>query len=269
MTATASPSGAEEHVKFSWIVRSEWTKLRSVRSTYWTLMATVIAFVGISAGICAGVAYGNHRHTPPAALLDPTGISLSGLGFGQLALGVLGVLVISSEYGTGMIRATFSAVPRRWSVLAAKALVFGLVSFLVSVVSAFVSFFVGQAILAGNVPHATLGDPGTLRAVVGAAVYLAVIGLLALGIGALIRHTAGSIAALFGLVLVLPLVTFALPQSWQNVLDKLLPSNAGRSLYTVSASAHFLSPWAGLGVLSAWTATALMLAAIVMGRRDA
>jgi ABC-2 type transport system permease protein len=273
MTATVTPSGAAPaatgggHIKFGWILRSEWTKLRTVRSTYWTLLVTVVAFIGISAGICASVAYGN-RHGGPA-IIDPTSLSLAGLFLGQLSLGVLGVLVMSSEYSTGMIRATFSAVPFRARVLAAKAIVFGAVSFVVSVVAAFISFFVGQAILAGNVPSATLGEPGVVRAVVGAALYLAVVGLLALGLGALIRHTAGGIAVLVGLLLVLPGITAALPQSWQNVLDKALPSNAGGSVFAVHTRAHFLGPWAGFGVLCAWAAAALVLAAVITARRDA
>ncbi len=273
MTATVTPSATAPvapdrgHIKFVWIMRSEWTKLRTVRSTYWTLLVTMIAFIGISAGICAAAAYGNPRGGPD--LIDPTSLSLAGVGFAQLALGVLGVLVITSEYSTGMIRATFSAVPFRAGVLAAKVTVFGAVSFAVSLVAAFISFFVGQAILAGNVPTAALGEPGVVRAVVGAALYLAVIGLLALGLGTLIRHTAGAIAVFVGLLLVIPLVTIALPQSWRDVLDKALPSSAGGSVFAVQTRAHFLGPWAGFGVLCAWAAAALVLAAVITARRDA
>lgn len=267
--APASPtsrSAQPDRVKFIWVIRSEWTKLRSVRSTYWTLLVTVVAFIGISALICAATAYGSHRGTIP----DPATLSQAGLFFGQLSLGVLGVLVISSEYSTGMIRASFSAVPRRSEVLAAKVIVFGGISLLVSLIASFISFFVGQAILSGgHYFHASIGETGVIRVVVGCGLYLAVMGLLALGIGALIRHTAGGIAGFIGLILVLPGITAALPQSWQDVLDKALPSNAGESLITLGSKAHFFGPWAGFGVLCAWAAAALVAAALLTSHRDA
>lgn len=265
--ASSAPKPDQGHQRFSWVLRSEWTKLRSVRSTYWTLFIMVVAFVGISAAICAATAYSSPSHRP--GLIDPTSISLGGLFLAQLVIGVLGVLVISSEYSTGMIRATFSAVPRRSTILAAKSFVFGVVTLVVGLVSSFVSFFLGQAILTGNVPHATLSQTGVLRAVIGGGVYLALVGLLALGLGSLVRHTAGAIAVLFGLLLVIPIVTNFLPMSFANVLDKVLPSNAGQSIFSVRQAPGFLGPWAGLGVLCAWVAGALILAVISTAQRDA
>ncbi|MGH9071603.1 MAG: ABC transporter permease [Acidimicrobiales bacterium] len=266
-TPPAAVTAGAGRIRFVWVLRSEWTKLRSVRSTYWTLVVTVVAFIGISAGVCAGAAYGAHHLRQGGA---PTTLSLVGLFFAQLSLGVLGVLVIASEYSTGMIRASFSAVSRRWELLTAKAAVFGSVALVVGLVASFISFFVGQAILSsGNYPSVTLGQAGVLRTVVGGALYLAVMGLLALGIGALIRHTAGGIAVLFGLILVLPSISAALLPSWQNVLDKVLPSNAGGSLISMHTQAPFLGPWAGFGVLCAWAAATLALAAFMATRRDA
>ncbi len=255
---------------FGHLLRSEWTKIRSVRSTYWSLFAAVVATVGVAALICS-VYIGRYSHVNPndRADFNPTQFSLNGLNLAQLAVGVLGVLVISGEYGTGMIRATFTAVPQRRRVLAAKAAVFAATAFVVGTVASFVAYFVGQAILAGKGLESSMGDPGVLRAVIGGGLYLAVLGLLALGLGAIIRVSAGAISALFGVLFVLPVVTNFLPSSWQDTISPYLPSEAGRQIFLVRHEAHALSPWGGFGVFCLYAAISLAVAAVLITRRDA
>jgi hypothetical protein len=252
------------------VLRSEWTKLRSVRSTYWTLLAA--AAVTISLGAVLSLFYINNYTTMSAedrAGFEPTSYALSGLFLAQLAIGVLGALVITSEYGTGMIRTTFAAVPQRRLVLTAKALVFTAVTLVTGVGSCLVGFFLSQAILSGHHLETTITAPGVLRAVIGGGLYLAVLGLLAFGIGAIIRHTAGAIAAIFGLLLVVPGIAIFLPASWSNVISPYLPSNAGRAVFSVTSQPHMLAPWTGLAVFGAYAAIALLVAGVLVARRDA
>ena len=252
------------------VMCSEWTKIRSVRSTVGSLFATFGITVGLGALFSwAYVNRYNQQTLTDRLTFDPTSRSLSGLFLAQLAIGVLGVLVISSEYGTGLIRTTFTAVPQRRTVLAAKAAVFGVVSLVVSMLSVFVAFFVGQAILNGKHLGVSLGDPGVLRAVLGAGVYLTVIGLLGLGIGTILRRTAGAIAALVGLVLVFPLLAQALPSPWNHDIAKYLPSELGDALFSVRPSPNHLSPGAALAVFAVWLITTYAIAAILISRRDA
>ena len=271
-----SPETVGRRPVFVDVLRSEWTKLRSVRSTYWTLFIAVVATVGISAMIAAiYVANYGKMSAADRAGFDPTSFSLNGVFLAQFAIGVLGVLVVTGEYGTGAIRSTFAAVPQRRMVLAAKATVFGAVTTVVGMVSCLAAFFIGQAILSGKGLEAHIGDPGVLRAVVGSGMYLAVLGLLALGVGTLIRHTAGAISALFGAILVLPGLVALLPGSWGDVISKYLPSNAGQAISrTVEAGANSragaaLSPLLGMGVFCLYAAVTLVFAAIVLNRRDA
>ena len=204
---------------------------------------------------------------------DPTSLSLTGLLFGQLAIGILGVLAMSAEFGTGTIRATLAAVPDRKLVVAAKAAVFVAVAFTVGEIVAFGSFFIGQAVLTGSAPHAALGDPGVLRAVFGGGLYIAVLGLLALGLATIIRHTAGAITAFVSLLLVVPIITHAFPTSVSNVVDKYLPSNIGATLMTVHpgfrSTAPAFGPWVGFALLCGYTAAALGIGAWLLVRSDA
>jgi len=252
------------------VLRSEWTKLRSVRSTYWSLLATTAATIGLGAILC--LFYINNFTTMSAAdraRFDPTGYALSGVMLAQLAIGVLGVLVITSEYATGMIRTSFAAVPQRRLVLAAKAMVFTAVTLVTGVVSCLVGFFLSQGILSSHHLQTTIGAPGVLRAVIGGGLYLAVLGLLAFGIGAIVRHTAGAIAAIFGLVLVLPTMALFLPSSWSNSVSPYLPSNAGKAVFSVASQPHTLAPWTGLAVFCAYAAASLLVAGFLVARRDA
>jgi ABC-2 type transport system permease protein len=252
------------------VMRSEWTKLRSVRSTVWSLFATFGITVGLGAVLSwAYVSRYGQQTLAERLSFDPTSQSLSGLFLAQLAIGVLGVLVISSEYGTGLIRTTFTAVPQRRTVLAAKTAVFGAVSLVVSMLSVFVAFLVGQAILTGKNLGVSLGDPSVLRAVVGAGVYLTVIALLGLGIATIVRRTAGAIAALVGLVLVFPLLTQALPSPWNHDIAKYLPSELGDALFSVRSSPNHLAPGIALAVMALWLVGTYAIATLLISRRDA
>lgn len=256
------------------LLRAEWTKLRTVRSTWWTLLAAAVAMVGLGALLTASyVARFDRIGAVDRAAFNPVAFSLNGRLLSQLAIGVLGVLVVTGEYATGTIRATFSAAPQRRSVLAAKAAVFAAVTAAVCIPASFGAFFVGQAILSAKGVEAHLGDPGVLRTVVGVGLYLTVLGLLALGLGALLRRSAGAIAAVFGLVLVLPGLAAALPSSWQDVISRYLPSNAGQAIIGTSNThfgpSHPLSPWVGFGLFCGYAAAALVAAGFALAHRDA
>jgi hypothetical protein len=251
-------------------LRSEATKLRSVRSTVWTLVVTVVATVGIGTLLSvARVSRWDQLSLRERLTIDPTAISLRGVFLAQLAIGVLGVLVVSAEYSTGMIRTTLAAVPHRRTLLLAKALVFTVVAYVVSTVAAFVAFFAGQSVLAGKHADVALSDPGVLRAVLGAGAYLTLIGLLGLALATLLRRTAGAIATLFGLVLVLPALVDALPSPWNTDVGKLLPINAGRAMFTVHHNGDLLSPAGGLVALAVTVAVVLVVALVAFERRDA
>jgi ABC-2 type transport system permease protein len=255
-------------------LRSEWTKLRSVRSTTWSLIATAVLTIAI--GILAtGTEAGrwSHANVGDRLAFDPTSLSLAGFLFGQLAIGVLGVLVVSAEYSTGTIRATFGAVPNRTLVLAAKVAVFTVVAFVLGEILAFASFFIGQAILSGSAPTATLGQPGVLRAVVGGGLFLTVLGLFALGLGTIIRHSAGAITAFVAIFFVIPLIVEALPSSIKDAVGKYLPDNIGATMTTVKpgfrTDVPTFSPWVSFGLLCAYAAAALIVGGVLLVRRDA
>ncbi|MDT7544940.1 MAG: type transport system permease protein [Actinomycetota bacterium] len=252
------------------VVLSEWTKLRSLRSTMFSLLTVVGFILGFSILVPAVVA----AHWPPpdardVATFDPVGVSLAGGFLAQLAIGVLGVLVITGEYATGMIRATLAAVPKRLPVLWAKALVYGLTSLVLTVPSMLAAFFIGQSILASQHIETTFGATGVARTVFGSALYLTGVGLLGLGLGALIRNTAGAISTLFGVLFVVPIVVHFLPSTWSDAIGKYLPSNAGQVITSVKPDPTQLGPWTGLGLFFLYAAVVLVLAAVGLVRRDA
>jgi ABC-2 type transport system permease protein len=252
------------------VVRSEFTKFRTVRSTYATLVAAFVAAAALGPVQCALYAsrYPNvdaHEKAKFSAL----GLSLNGIQLAQLAIGVLGVLLITSEYATGLIRATFGAVPQRRTVMAAKALVFTAATVIVGEIACFIAFFASQAFLSAKHLETQIGNPGVLRAVIGGGLYLAVLGLLALGLGTVIRYSAGAIATLLGMLFVLPGIVGALPQAWQNTISQYLPSNAGQQIFAVRIKPFTLQPWAGLGVFCIYAAVALFAGAVLLKRRDA
>jgi ABC-2 type transport system permease protein len=252
-------------------LRAEWTKLRSVRSTWITLVLMVVVTIGLGALI----AYGEASHYSRMGLedrlrFDPVMTGFFGIFLSQLAACTLGVLVISNEYTSGMIRTTFQAVPRRTRVLAAKAVVYTAVILVLGEISSFATFFVVQPILkAGPAPYTTISQPGVLRAVFGAGLYLAATGLLALAIGALVRHTAGGIASIVGLLWVLPLVGQALPASWRNPIEEYLPSGAGQQIVSTITTPHTMAPWTGFGVLCLYVVGAMIAAFALLVKRDA
>ena len=248
------------------VIRMEWRKLRSVRSTWWTLAVFAAGMVGLA--ILIGLKAPAH----PDPSYDPTEDGFAGLAIGQLALGILGVLALSTEFTSGSIRATFAAVPRRGWVLAAKAAVITALTLGAGEVLAFASFAAGQAAARAAVPHAglhaALGQPGVLRAVLMAGAYPALIALIGLGLAALIRHTAGAISAMVGVVFVLPLIL--LPLGQQNAAMKFLPEMiAENSLTAVKPVAHSLSAGAGLAMLCLYAAVALAAGGWALARRDA
>ena len=261
------------HVTQLNVVRAEWIKLRSLRSTWYSLLATVVIIVGLGSLFSALRAHRFNQGFGPGGRIegfDATQVSLRGVFLAQLAIGVLGVLVITGEYSTGMIRSSIAAVPRREPVLIAKFLVFGVMAFVVTTVSAFAAFLLGQQALASTHLQASLHTPLALRAVFGAGLYLTLIGLLAVGLGFLIRNTAGAIATLFGIVLVLPLLTNALPTPYSTDVSKYLPLNAGTQIMvTKNFDPTMLGPWTGLGVTALYALAAVIAGAVVLKRRDA
>jgi hypothetical protein len=254
---------------FADVLRSEWTKVRSVRSTYWSVLLSIVLGVGLGAAISAGSASSYSKMSLHDRLLfDPAAISLAGLFFSQLALGVFAILVISSEYSTGMIRTTISAVPQRGYVLAAKALMVAVVSLITSVAVAFSAFAIGQAILGRHHLGVSLSDPGVTRAVLGGGLYIGALSLLALGLGAVIRHTAGAITALVAVVFIIPIVSNLLPDSLQHDISRWLPANAGGAITNVVQTSDSLGPWTGYGVFLGWAALALGTGWYLLRTRD-
>jgi hypothetical protein len=254
--------------RYAGILRSEFWKLRTVRSTYWSLLAAIASNVALAALLA--IFLPSHMSAHQKATIDSTRVSLGGLHLSQVAFGVLGVLVITSEYSTGMIRATLAAVPQRRLMLTAKTTAFTVTALIVGIASCFAAYFAFQAFLpAGDAMRTSLSDPGVLRAVTGAGLYLTVLGLFGLGIGAVIRSSTGAVATLLGVLFVPSLIVTLLPQSWQNTIGAYLPMNAGESIITVHHQAHLLQPWPGFGVFSLYAAAALAAGFFLISHRDA
>lgn len=272
MSAVAAPAlSTTQRVTQARVVRSEWTKLWSLRSTRWSLLAAIA--VMIVSGIAISAVQMSQWSTLGAherAVYDSIDTGVGGYHLAQLIIGVLGVLVISGEYSTGMIRSSMMAAPRRLPVLWAKLAVLAVVSFALMLIATFISFFAVQAIVKGHHVQHTLGDPHALRAVVGTALFLTVLGALGVGLGALLRNTAGGIAAFVGLLFVLPGITALLPASLADNVSPYLPLNAG---FTVATSTFegpsHLSTWGGFALLCLYAAVVIAAAAVRMVRRDA
>jgi ABC-2 type transport system permease protein len=261
---------AKGRVAFHRVLLSEWTKLRSVRSTKWSLAVGFLLTIAFPL-VFALVTSSHWGTMSPHDRADrhPLDIALAGVNVAQLAIAVLGVLLISAEYSTGSIRSTFTAVPRRLPVLWAKLLDYAVVSFALMVPAVLVSFFASQAILARHdILQISFAQSGVARSVIGGAVYVVLVGTFALAIGAIIRNTAGGIAAFAGIFFVLPPLMFVLPQSWNNAISQYLPSNAGRQLFALHHAAHTLRPLTGTLIFVAYCAAALVIAAVLLVRRD-
>lgn len=251
---------------FGGALRSELTKIRTVRSTYWTLaaMMAVTVFMGVVTCVFTG----------PGAVgpgYDPTYTSLQGFIFGQLVIAVLGAVAITSEYSTGMIGASLTVQPRRGTVYAAKAAAVALVATAAGLAASFTSFLLGQAILNRRALGTSLSQPHVLRAVIGAGLFLAVSGLLSLGFGAVFRSAAGAIAAATAVLFITIPFEALLPDAVQKAVDKWIPFNAGSQVFSTVADpgAHQFSPWAGFTVFTAYAAAALVAGLVLFRRRDA
>ena len=253
------------------VVLSEWTKFVSLRSTLWSLGVGVLLTIAFPIAFAAVTgSHWSHMSASDRAGRHPLDIALAGVNVAQLAIAVLGVLVITGEYSTGMIRSTLIAVPKRLPVLWAKLAVHAVVSFVLLVPSVLIGFFASQAILSRHhILQISFGAPGVARSVLGGAVYVMLVGIFALGIGAIVRSTAGGIATFAGIFFVIPPLMNILPASWNDAISKYLPSEAGRQLFSLHQGAHSLSPlWGGL-LMVGYCAVAVAIAAVVLVRRDA
>jgi ABC-2 type transport system permease protein len=252
------------------VLRAEWTKLRSLPSTAWTLLIGIGLTVGLSAGYSMLRVARPPRHTAELAGFDPTAVSLAGVQLAQLAIGVLGVLLITGEFATGTIRTSYAAVPTRLPMLWGKTAALALTTLALCLPATVAAFLLGQSILSAQHLDTTFGRPGVARAVLGSALYLAAVGLLGLGLGALIRHTAGAVAAVLGALFAPQLLVGFLPDTWQDSIYKYLPPPAGSAITTVRPDpTSSLHPWTGYGLFCLYTAVVLGLAAWQLRRRDA
>jgi ABC-2 type transport system permease protein len=292
-------------------IASEFTKIRSVRSTYWTLAALLIVSVGIGAAICAGQAANFNQNPGNIAGFDATQTSLAAFfEIGQLIIAVLGAMAITSEYSTGMIRTSLTAQPRRGVVYTAKAIVFTSVTLVISVITSFIAFFLGQALLghgvAASVFHTvkihtgvlgciskggpvggggpacpqgstqfigtTVITPGTvLAAIIGTALFVTIVALIAYGVGAIIRHTAGTIAIVIAALFIIPILENALPNNWHWDIQRFLPDAANQvvSVTIGGPVQHLWSAWPQLGVTALWAAALVGIGAYLFRKRDA
>lgn len=255
------------------LLRSEWTKIRSLRSSVTALVLLVVVTIGFTA-LFVGLTVSQWDQLDPGLemtyRLDPTRLILgAGFQLSQLAVCVLGVLVIANECSSGTIRSSLLAVPHRTPMLIAKAVVFAVVVFVVGVVAAFGAFFVGAPILHSKAPVG-IGDPGVLGAILGAGLYGAVLGVFSIAIGAIVRHTAGGIAGIIAFVLVLAPLTQLIPGSIGEHVFAYLPTSAGQLMVNARQDPDdLLTPWQGFGVMCLWTAALMLLANYLLRRRDA
>ena len=254
------------------VLRSEWAKLWSLRSTWITLGLALLFLVAF--GLIGAAQYKSRISSGEPMrgdFADSTAVSLSlfGTNFAQLALGVLGVLVTAGEYSTGMIRSTLAAVPRRLPVLWSKATVFGIVALVAGTVGALVTFLFASEIVSGTDAAMSFSDAGVVRSLLGAGLYLGLVGVIGAALGALLRSVAGGISVLVGALMLIPGLISLLPSSWQDNISPYLPSNAGESMFALTHDATTLSPAAGLLVFLGWTVLALAGAAYRLVRSDA
>ena len=248
-------------------VRAEWTKFWSVRSTPWRLFALVVATIGL------GVLSTHALLTQPGFTTDPIRRILVGFNLSQFAIGVLGVLFLSAEYGTGQIRSTLSSMPRRPGVVGAKAIVMGGVGLVVGEILAFVAFFIGSSMLSGSPSQVSIGDPGVVRVLVESGIYIALLGLIGLGIASILRNSAGSIATFAGALLILTLIISAMPTFIVNAVSRYLPLNIGATVFSIGPPPRLqgtpvFSPLVGLIILAAYALVLLSGGCLLMIRRD-
>lgn len=269
--APAAASAPALKVTQGRVLVSEFTKFRSLRSTVYTLLAAVVLTIGIGALFSAVTASQYHTFSPAdQATFNPVSTSLAGIAFAVVAFGVLGVLMMSGEYSTGMIRSSLTAVPRRLPVLWSKLAVFAGAIFSVSLVASFISFFLGQALLSSHHLGVSITAPGALRSVIGAALYVTVAGMIGVALGTLFRNTAAGIATFAGVFFVIPPLVGLLPSSVSSHLTPYLPSNAGGVLWGgAQGVTNALSPWTGFALLCGYGAVLIAAAAWRLRRADA
>ncbi|MER8187248.1 ABC transporter permease [Kitasatospora sp. NPDC094015] len=269
--ADPGPARPVHRVTAARVLRSEWAKLWSLRSTWITLGLALLFLVAF--GLIAAAQFksrldsGRHMDRDFA---DATTLSLSlfGTNFAQLALGVLGVLITAGEYSTGMIRSTLAAVPRRLPVLWSKAAVYGVIALLLATAGVFAAFLIDTGILTGTPAAMDLSSAGALRGLLGAGLYLALVGVIGVALGALLRSVAGGISVLVASLMLVPGLVSLLPTSWQNHIGPYLPSHAGEAMFALHHDSTTLSPTAGLVVFLLWTVLALAGAAVRLVRTD-
>lgn len=260
------PAGGATFVN---VLRSEWTKIRSLRSTWLTLLAALVVTLGLSLLIdWAIVANWDSAPAEQKATFDATNNAFNGASLGQLATAVFGVLAVTSEYSTGGIRTTFIAVPRRLRVLGAKALLVATLGFGVALVTTFLAFVLGQRIFATQGIETTLGAPGVLRAVIGAALYIAGCGMFGLAVGTLVRSTPGSVTTVVALLFVLPLLTLAIPGDLGDHVREYFTTNAGVAVTYTTQQPATLAPWTGYAVFTVEWLAVLVAGALLLRRRD-
>ena len=245
------------------LLASEWTKFRSVRSTYWSLLVAVVTPIAVSAVVAFAFTSARNQGPPPDPLLP----GLISLEYAVIAVSVMGVLAFSAEYSTGLIRVTFTAAPRRRAVLAAKAVVLAAVTLAVGEVVAFATFWLVQAVLAGHRQGVSLGHPGVPGAVLCAGLLLCVCALLGLALGAVTRHTAGGIAATIAVIAV-PAIAGLLPSPWSGRIGRFTLLEAAQQVSALHPAADLFSPGLSLLVLLAWPAAGLAATAVLITRRD-
>lgn len=253
------------------LLASEWTKLWSLRSTRWTLLVAFILMAALGP-IVSAVQMGRWAQMSAQDRLtfDPVNAATGGWHGAELAIGVLGVLVISGEYGTGMIRSSLMAAPTRLPVLWAKLLVYAAVTFVLMLVASFVAFFASQPILAEHHLQQSLGGAGVLRTVIGCALYMTMLGAMCVGFGGLLRSTAGGLATFVALLFVLPGLIAILGSSLSNSISPYLPLDAGTTVLSHSFdSPHHLGVWGGFALFCGYTLVAIVAAAVTLMRRDA
>jgi ABC-type transport system involved in multi-copper enzyme maturation permease subunit len=250
---------------------SEWTKLYSLRSTRWSLLVATVLTIGFPC-LFAALTSSHWGSMSPHERADrhPLDIALAGVNVAQLAIAVLGVLVISGEYSTGMIRSSLIAVPKRLPVLWAKVVVYAIVSFLLMLPSVVIAFFASQAILSKHdILQISFSHPGVARSVLGGAVYLMLVGVFALALGAIVRNTAGGIAFFAAIFFVIPPLLLVLPSSWHDAISPYLPDQAGRAIFSLTHDSGSLAPWPGFLLFLGYCALAVAIAAVLLKRRDA
>ena len=265
-TATGGGRVTQLHV-----LRSEWTKLWSLRSTRWTLLVAFLGQAGLGA-LIAAIQMGRWNQLSPhdRAAYDSINTAVGGWHLAQLAIGVLGVLVITGEYSTGMIRSSLMAVPRRLPMLWSKILVYAAVTLVLMLIASFISFFAVQAIVAQHHVQHGIGSSGALRTVVGAALYMTVLAVMCTGLGGILRNTAGGIATYVALLFVLPGIVAILPSSLNDSISPYLPLNAGTTVASHTFdNPHHLAVWTGFALFVGYTLVAVALAAWTLMRRDA